>query len=327
MGRNCQLAKKSIASFFFIASIFPSFANAEAYPSKSVRLVVPYAPGGLPDTVARAVAQRLQESFKQTFVVDNRPGGNGAVAAATLATSPADGYHLLVTDGSMLTVNPLITKDLSYDPEKQFVPISLIARSPLFLAVHSGVKATNLDEFVALAKSKPGSLNYGSSGIGSTHHLSAEAMKAELGIDMTHVPFKGSGASVPALVGQQVDMVFAAYPSLSSFAKSGKVRILATNSLKRSTLAPDVPAISEKVPGFDFSVIIAALGPKGTPPDVVLRISQEIAKIAKQEDMIKIMNSAGIEMVGGGPDALKSALDAERVRATAAVKHAKIKPE
>jgi tripartite-type tricarboxylate transporter receptor subunit TctC len=300
---------------------------AESYPSKPVRLVVPYAPGGLPDTVARVLAQRLQEVTKQSFIVDNRPGGNGAVAAANLATSPADGYSLLVTDGSMLTISPLTNKKLPYDAEKQFVPVSLVATSPLFLAVHSKVKAATLDEFIQLAKSKPGVLNYGSSGIGSTHHLTAEAMKAALGIDMAHVPFRGSGASVPALAGEQVDMVFAAYPSLATFEKSGTVRILATNSLKRSSLAPNVPAISEKAPGFDFAVIVAVLAPAGTPSEAISRISQEIAKIAKQPDIVAKMKAAGIEMVGTGPDALKNALAAERVRGAAAVKAAGIQPE
>ena len=316
-----------LASAFLAIATWTNIARAEPYPSRAVRLVVPYAPGGLPDTVARTVAQRLQESLKQPFTVDNRPGGNGAVAAASLATSPADGYHLLITDGSMLTINPLITKRLAYDPIKQFTPVSLIASSPLFLAVNSKVSATTFDEFITLAKSKPGAMNYGSSGIGSTHHLTAESMKAELGIDIAHVPFKGSGASVPALVGEQVDMVFAAYPSLASFAKNGKVRILATNSLKRSALAPSIPAISERVPNFDFAVIVVALAPTGTSSEIVKLLSQEIAKISKNEDVIKTMNGAGIEMVGGGPEALKTALDAERARGAAAVKQAGIKPE
>ncbi|MEC4723400.1 tripartite tricarboxylate transporter substrate binding protein [Noviherbaspirillum sp. CPCC 100848] len=300
---------------------------AQSYPSKPVRLVVPYAPGGLPDTVARVLAQKLQEATKQSFIVDNRPGGNGAVAAANLATSPADGYSLLVTDGSMLTISPLTNKKLPYDAEKQFVPVSLVATSPLFLAVNSSVKAKNFDEFIQLAKSKPGALNYGSSGIGSTHHLTGEAMKAALGIDLAHVPFRGSGASVPALAGNQVEMAFAAYPSLATFEKAGTVRILATNSLKRSSLAPNVPAISEKVPGFDFAVIVGVLAPAGTPNEAISRLSNELAKIAQQKDIVEKMKAAGIEMVGGGPDALKKALDAERVRGAAAVKAAGIQPE
>jgi tripartite-type tricarboxylate transporter receptor subunit TctC len=312
---------------FAAALALPTSAVALAYPSNPLHFVVPYSPGGLPDSVARVVGQRLQQNLGQPVIIDNKPGGNGAVAAASFKTAPPDGYTLLVTDGSMLTINPLTTKKLNYSPEKDFQPVALIATSPLFLAVHSNVKANNLDELVALAKAKPGALNYGSSGNGSTHHLTMEAMKAGLGIDMTHIPYKGSGASVPALVGEQVDMVFAAYPSLATFAKQGQVRLLATNSLKRSSLAPNVPAISEKVPGFDFAVIVAVLAPTGTPPEAIQRISEEVAKVAKDPGVIEKMKVAGVEMVGGGPQQLKEALDGERKRMAAAAKQANIQPE
>ncbi|MGT2494784.1 Bug family tripartite tricarboxylate transporter substrate binding protein [Cupriavidus basilensis] len=172
-------------------------------------------------------------------MVENRPGANGVVAAQALKTSPADGYTFLVTDGSMMTINPAIYKDLSYEPKRDFVPVSLAARSPLFLAVNARAPANSLQSFIALAKSKPGQLNYGSSGIGSTHQLSMEALKASLKIDIRHIPFRGSGQSVPALIGDQVQVVFAALPSLSGFVKSGQVKILGTNSLQRSR--PAVP--------------------------------------------------------------------------------------
>jgi tripartite-type tricarboxylate transporter receptor subunit TctC len=321
------LVSRVLATTFAAAFWLPTSAIAQAYPAKQVRLVVPYAPGGLPDTVARMLSQRLQEALGQSVVVDNRPGGNGAVAAANLATSPADGYTFLVTDGSMITINPLTNKKLPYDPVKDFIPVSLVANSPLFLAVHPRVKANTLDELVALAKSKPGALNYGSSGIGSSHHLTMEAMKAGLGIFMTHIPYRGSGASVPALVGGQVDMVFSAYPSMAAFSKQGQVRLLATNSVKRSSLAPEVPAISEKLPGFDFAVQVITLAPAGTPAEAVQRISSEITKIAKRQDVIDHMKTAGIEMVGGGPEQLTQALNAERKRMALAAKQANLQPE
>jgi tripartite-type tricarboxylate transporter receptor subunit TctC len=302
-------------------------AAAQPYPSKPIRFVVPYAPGGLPDSVARVVAQRLQENVGQPVIVDNKPGGNGAVAAASLKNDAADGYTFLVTDGSMLTINPLTSKKLAYDPVKDFVPVSLVANSPLFLAVNAKVKAKTLDEFIELAKTYPGALNYGSSGTGSSHHLTTEALKAGLGISMTHIPYRGSGASVPALAGGQVDMVFAAYPSLAPFAKNGQVRVLATNSLKRSSLAPDVPAISERLPGFDFAVIVAVLAPTGTPPEVIRRISGEIAKVAKNSDVIDRMKVAGVEMIGAGPEQLQEALNGERARMALAVKQANLKPD
>ena len=317
----------SLAITFIATLSLPNAALAQTYPTKPIRFVVPYSPGGLPDTVARVVSQRLQERFGQAVVVDNKPGANGAVAAASLATAPADGYTFLITDGSMLTINPLMNKKLSYNPIKDFAPVSLVASSPLFLAVNSAVKAHTFDEFIALAKATPGALNYGSSGIGSTHHLTTEAMNAGLGIAMTHVPYRGSANSVPALIGGQVDMVFSAYPSMAGFVKSGQVRLLATNSAKRSTLAPDVPAISERLPGFDFAVIVAVLAPTGTPPAIVQRISTEIAKIAKRQDVIDHMQVAGIEMVGSTPVQLAAALDAERSRMANAAKQANLQPE
>ena len=184
----------------------PGLASAQGFPSRPIKLIVPYAPGGLPDTVARIVGQRLQESLGQPVVVENRPGGNGGVAATALASAAPDGHTLLVTDGSMLTINPLLSTGLAYDPDKDFAPVSLIAQSLLFPAVNPNVPAKTLDEFVALARSKPGALNYGSSGIGSNHHLTAEAMKAGYGIFMLHIPYRGSANSVPAMIGCPVSI-------------------------------------------------------------------------------------------------------------------------
>ena len=185
----------------------PALTHAQAaYPNKPIKFVVPYSTGGLPDTVARIFAQRLSERLGQSVVVDNKPGANGVVAAQSLASSPADGYTFLVTDGSMFSINPALYKNLSYDYKRDFVAVSLAARAPLYLAVHPKTGVNTLQEFVALAKAKPGKLNYGSSGVGSSHHLTMEAMKAALGIDVQHVPFKGSGQSVPALIGGQVDV-------------------------------------------------------------------------------------------------------------------------
>ena len=302
-------------------------AQAPAYPNKSIKFVVPYAPGGLPDTVARIVGQRLQEALGQAVVIENKPGGNGGVAASALANAPADGYTLLVTDGSMLTINPLLSTRLGYDPDKDFVPISQVAQSPLFLAVNANVKARTLAELIALAKAQPGALNYGSSGIGSSHHLSAEALKAGYGVFITHIPFRGSANSVPAMIGGQVEMVFAAYPSLAGFVKSGQARILATNSLKRSALAPDVPAIAETLPGYDFAVSVVLMGPKGTPPEVVARLNSEVDKIVHRPDVVHALQVAGIDPVGGSPEQLTAALKAEVTRVTAAARRANLKAE
>lgn len=298
-----------------------------AYPNKPIKFVVPYSAGGLPDTVARILAQRLGDRLGQSVVVDNKPGANGVVAAQVLATSPKDGYTFLVTDGSMFSINPSIYKNLSYDYKKDFMPVSLAARAPLYLAVHPKVPANTLQEFIALAKSKPGTLNYGSSGTGSTHHLTMEAMKAALGLEIMHVPFRGSGQSVPALIGGQVEVLFSALPSLSGFVKAGQAKILATNAGQRSSLAPNVPAIAEVIPGFDFAVIVGVLAPTGTPASAIERISAEIAQIAKMPELILTLNKAGIDPIGSGPADYNKAILGENERLAKAIAAAGIKTE
>jgi tripartite-type tricarboxylate transporter receptor subunit TctC len=305
----------------------PVSALAETYPSKPVRLVVPYSPGGLPDTVARVLSRHLQDALGQAVVVENKPGAGGAVAAAMLAQAPPDGYMLMVTDGPMLSITPLLTKKMAYDPVNDFAPVSLVGKAPLFLAVNPKVKANSLDELIALAKAQPGSLNYGSSGPGSIHHLTAEAMNASLGIIMTHVPFRGSANSVPALIGGQVDMVFASPPSLMGFVKAGQAKLLAINSPTRSALAPQVPALAEKIPGFDFAFNVAVLARKGTPAEPIARVSKEIAMIVKRPDVIEQFRLAGVDAVGGSPEQLTQALMSEAARVTAAAARANLKAE
>jgi tripartite-type tricarboxylate transporter receptor subunit TctC len=302
--------------------------NAQTgFPTGPVKLVVPYVPGGLPDTVARILSQRLQIALGQAVVVENKPGASGAVAAAAIAQAPADGHTLLVTDGQLLAITPLLSAKPTYDATKDFVPVSLVGTAPLFLAVNPKVKANNLDELIALAKSKPGALNYGSAGIGSPHHLTAEAMKEGLGIFITHIPFRGSGASMPAMVGGQVDMVFASPPSLMGFVKSGQARLIAINAGKRSALAPDVPALAEKIPGFDYAFTVVVLAKTGTPVSVVAKLSEALAAAVKQPEVVEALRTAGVDPIGGSPDDLARTMRAEGARVAAAAKRANLKAE
>jgi tripartite-type tricarboxylate transporter receptor subunit TctC len=310
------------------AFALPTLALAQgAYPNRPIKFVVPYSAGGLPDTVARIFAQRLGDKLGQPVVVDNRPGANGVVAAQALSTAPKDGYTFLVTDGSMFSINPAIYKNLSYDYKRDFMPVSLAARAPLYLAANAKVPVNSLQEFIALAKAKPGTLNYGSSGIGSTHHLTMEAMKAALGLHITHVPFKGSGQSVPALIGGQVDVLFSALPSLSGFAKAGQAKLLASNAASRSSLEPNVPAIAEIIPGFDLAPIIGVLAATGTPASTIERISAEMAQIAKMPEVIETLHKAGIEPIGSGPADYHKAILAENERLAKTIPVAGIKTE
>lgn len=318
------LAGTAVA-FLACTPLSPVFA--QAYPTKPIRLIVPYSPGGLPDTVARTLSVHLSKALGQTVFVENKPGAGGSISASVITQSPADGYNLLVTDGPLLTISPLINKSVTYNVQKDFAPVSLVGKAPLFLAVNAGVPAKTLDELIALAKAKPGKLNYGSSGIGSIHHLTAEAMKDALGLEITHIPFKGSANSIPAMIGGEVDMAFASPPSLMGFVKSDKARLIAINSLKRSPLAPNVPALAEKVPGFDFAFNVAVLARAGTPKDVTDRIATEIAKIVKQPEVVEQLQAAGVDPVGGSAEQLASALKSEGERLTAAAKRANLKPE
>lgn len=302
-------------------------AWAQAYPNRSIRFIVPYSAGGLPDTVARVFAQKLGDRLGQPVVVDNKPGANGVVAAQAMATAPKDGYTFLVTDGSMFSINPSIYKSISYDYKRDFVPVSLAARAPLYLAVHPRIPANNLRELIGLIKSKPGVLTYGSSGIGSTHHLSMEALKAALSLDVTHIPFKGTGQSVPALIGGQVDMLFSALPSLSGFVKSGQVRLIANNAAKRSTQEPDVATISEMIPGYDFAPIVGVLASTGTPQAAIDRISAEMAQVAKQPELVQTLSNAGIEAIGGSAADYGKAIAEENDRLGKAVQAAGIKSD
>ena len=310
------------------ALALPMQAQAQAaYPNKPIKFIVPYLAGGFPDTVARVYAQRLGERLGQAVVIDNRPGANGVVAAQALAAAPKDGYTLLVTDGSMFSVNPAIYKNLGYDYKRDFIPISLAARAPLYLAVNSRVPVNTLQEFIALAKSKPGGLNYGSSGIGSTHHLTMEAMKLAIGLDITHVPFKGTGQSVPALIGGQVEVLFSALPSLAGFVKAGQVKLLASNAAQRSSQAPNVPTIAETIPGFDFAPIVGVLAATGTPANVIERISVEMAAIAKMPEVIQTFSMAGIDAIGSGPADYNKALLSETERLAKTIAATGIKSE
>jgi tripartite-type tricarboxylate transporter receptor subunit TctC len=309
---------------FFIAGL----AFAQAFPSRPVTVIVPYAAGGLPDTVARVVGQKLADKWGQPVVVDNRPGGNGVVAAQALAAKPADGYTLMITDGTMFSVNQFIYAKLSYDPVKDFTFISLIARAPLFLAVLPSLPASNFTEFVALAKARPAFYTYGSSGIGSIHHLTMESIKGSLGIDLLHVPFKGTGQSIPALVGGQVNAVWSAIPSIAGFVKEGKLKLIAVNSEKRSSLAPDIATVAEtSIPGFDFAPNIGISGPADLPPSIVAKIAADVADALKDAALVERLKVLGIDAVGAGPQVYAALLAADRVRFEKVIKLAGMKAE
>jgi tripartite-type tricarboxylate transporter receptor subunit TctC len=315
----------SALAIALIAVIAPAHAQSP-YPTQPIRFFVQAAAGGLPDTVARIVARRLQERLNGTIIVENRPGANGGVAAAALTTGPADGYTFLVTDGAIFSINPVLYNKVPYAPG-DLLPVALLARAPLFLAVHPSVPVKTMEEFIAYVRANPGKLNYGSSGVGSTHHLSMEALKAALKLDITHVPFKGTGESVPALLGGHVEAAFSAYPSLSGAIATHRVTLLATNAARRSPQAPELPPIADYVPGFDLAPIIGIVARAGTPQAVVDKVAAEAIATVQEPDVIRALAVVGVEAVGLGPAAYAKALKDETARVADVVRIAGIKPQ
>jgi tripartite-type tricarboxylate transporter receptor subunit TctC len=277
-------------------------AHAQNYPSRSIRIIVPYAPGGLPDTMTRLVGGKLADPLGQAIVVENMGGAGGINGVAEVVRAAPDGYTLLVADVGQIAINPHLFSKLPYQPLKDLAPVSLIGTSPLYLVAHPSVPANTLKELVALAKKEPGKLNYGSSGIGSIHHLATEALKAGFGIDLVHVPYKGTGQSVPALLGGQVALLYSALPSIAGHLKDGKVKMLAISSVKRSPHTPDVPTVAENgIAGYDYVAEIGLLAPAATPREVIQRLASEMAKVLKQPDIVKRFTELGIDAVGSSP--------------------------
>src|ERR671929_2100297 len=261
-----------LLALFAIACV----AHAQGYPNRAIKIVVPYAAGGLPDTMTRAVTPKLGEALGQAVVVENMGGAGGISGVTEVARSQADGYTLLVAEVRQIAINPHLFTQLPYAPLKDLAPVSLIGTSPLYLVAHPSVPVKSLKELVALAKREPGKLNYGSSGIGSIHHLATEALKAGFGIDIVHVPYKGTGQSVPALLGGQVSLLYSALPSIAGQLKEGKVKMLAISSAKRSAHTPDVPTVAENgIPGYDYIAEIGLLAPAATPREVIQRLAAE----------------------------------------------------
>lgn len=260
-------------------------AWSQAYPNRTVKIVVPFAAGGPADNYARAVAQRLQETMKQTFIVDNKPGAGSVIGTDAVAKSPADGYTLLLMSNTH-TVNESLIPNKPYQLTKDFVGIAPLNYSNLILAVHPSLPVKNVGELIALAKAKPGKLNYASSGNGTPYHMAGELFKYMAGVDITHIPYKGSSGARTDLIGGQVDMMFDAETTMAEFARQGKVRGLASSGLVRSPNLPDLPTVAESgVPKFEAVIWLGLLAPRGTPADIVNRLNTEVRKMVSQPEV------------------------------------------
>ncbi len=303
-------------------------AGAQSYPHKAVRIIVPFAAGGGTDLVARTLAPRLTESLSQPFVVENRGGAGGVIGAEMVARSAPDGYTLVMGTPGSMTINPNLTAKLPYDPLRDFAPISLATISPFVLTVHPSLPVKNLKEFIAFAKTQPGRLNYGTSGNGSVSHLSTEYLKVLTGIDLVHVPYKGSSLALTDTLAGQLQVLFDNLPVVQPHLKSGKLRLMGVGTQQRSALIPQASTIAESgVPGFEASTAFGVLAPANTPAAVVNRLSQEIVRILQTPEIKARLASQGLEAVGSTPQQYDAHLRAELAKYARIVKSAGIKVE
>ena len=310
-----------------VAAAIPP-ALAQGWPDKPVRIIVGYPPGGGTDLVARLVQQPLSTRWNQPVVIDNRPGANAIIATEAVAKSKADGYTLLMAYATEVAVNPATMKKLPYDPVRDFAPIAQLAGAPLVLAVHPSLPAKDVRELVALARAKPGTLSYSSSGSGSVHHFAGELFKLQTGADILHVPYKGSGPATADAVSGQVQSTYASVASVLRFVQAGRLRALAVTSKKRSPQMPEVPSMVEAgLADFELTSWYGLLAPAGTPPEVVAKIHADVVAVLGSAEIQKSFAAQGLDMAGGTPQAFGELIRAEALKFARIAKAANIHAE
>lgn len=304
-----------------LASAAPATAFSQAYPVRPIRLLLPYPAGGSADLIARPLAPRLSERLGQQVVVDNRGGAGGNIAMELVAKAPADGYTLGLGMTPQLATNVSIYKDLPYDPLRDYAPISLLASAPYLLEVHPSVPVRTVSELIALAKQKPGQLNYWSSGSGSAPHLSMELLKSMTAIDLVHVPYKGGGPAFPDFLAGRVQVTFTTYGSTAEHLRAGRLRALAVSTAKRSRAMPELPTIAEAgVPGYESGVWYGLIAPRGTPRAIVQRLSSDAAAALNTSEVGERLGSIGVEIIGSSPEKFDAYIRSEILKWAAVVK-------
>lgn len=290
-------------------------AGAQEYPAKTIRLIIPFAPGGANDILGRLIAARLSETVGQQVVPDNRPGAGGSIGAELVAKSPPDGYMLVIGHIGTLAVNPTLYRKLGYNPVSDFQPISLVAKVPSIMVVHPSVPARSLKELIALAKSRPGALVYGSGGNGGAGHLATEYFKLMAKVDMVHVPYRGTGAALVDLIAGQTQLVFAGVPGAAAHVRSGRLRALGVSTSTRLAVFPELPTIAEAgVPGYEVTQWYGVLAPAGTPKAVVDRLHKEIVSAVKSKQMHERLTADGSEPITSTPEEFASYIKSEIAR-------------
>lgn len=302
-------------------------AASSDYPNRPIRLLIPFAPGGGADTLARIITPKLTEAMGQQWVVDNRGGAGGNIAAETVARAAPDGHTVFMGFSTVLTVNPSLYK-LAFDMEKDFQPVTLLATAQYILVLHPSVQAGSVKELIALAKQKPKSLNYASAGVGSPLHLAGELFQRRAGVQLVHIPYKGGGPAAAAVLGGEAQVIFGSVASSLPHVKSGRLKAIATTGLQRSKVAPDVPTMAEAgLPGVEVTSWYAFMVPAGTPPPVVKRIRDEAIKAVQAPEVQQAMARQGLEVETSTPQQLAARVRSERKTWAEVIKSAGIKAE
>ena len=323
---RCSALRPVFAATLFTLGLLGAGATSaqDRWPSKPVRIVVPFAPGGSTDVVARMVGQKLSVLWGQTVVVENRAGAGGNVGADLVAKAPADGYTLLMASGS-ITINPQIYKRMPFDTKKDLVPITNVASGPMLVVVPDGSPVRSVKELIALAKAKPGSVNFGSAGVGSQVHLASENFADAAGIDITHVPYKGEAPAYTDLIGNQTQMMVGNFAAASALLGSGRLRALAVTGKQRSKQLPDVPTVAESgLPGFENTGWFGLLAPAGTPPEILAKVQRDTARVLAETDTKARLFVQGMTPVGNGSAEFAKAMDDESQRWATVVKNRKL---
>jgi len=321
------MREAALVAMVAACGVAPATAQQD-YPNKPIVLVVPFAPGGSSEFLSRLIGAKLTEAWKQQVVVESRPGGAGNIAMDAVQRAKPDGYTLILGHVGTLAVNPAMFPKLPYDPDKGFVPVTMIATVPSLLVVNPNVPAKDFKEFIALAKAKPGTIYYGSAGNGSSGHLAMEYLKQAAHIDVAHVPYKGTGPMITDLLGGQTQATFTGATPLMPHIKQGKLRAIAVGSAKRIAALPDVPTVAEAgIAGFETSQWYGILAPAGTPDAIVRKLSAEINRILKTQEVIDRLASDGSIPQGSTPEEFAKFIAGEKKRWGAVVKTANIKPE
>jgi tripartite-type tricarboxylate transporter receptor subunit TctC len=305
LGRRVQRHSPLLASVLLVAtSAFATsgIAQAQAYPSKPVRVVVPFSPGGTSDFIARILGKKLGEELGQSFIIDNRAGAGGTLGADIVAKAPGDGYTLLLYHIAIAT-GPWLYKNLPYDPRRDIAPITQIGSTPSILVVHPSLNVNSVKDLIALAKAQPGRITYGSAGIGSAGHLGPALFEYRAGVKLSHIPYKGGGPALVAASSGEVQMMIQTMPDTIRQVRAGRLKLLAVSTAKRVSELPDVPTIAESgVPGYEFTAWIGAFAPAGTPKPIVDRLNDNIQKILKMPDVAEKLKSQTLDPMFMNPE-------------------------